>query len=622
MRRFFRENWKLLRRGRGFLQFELLYKLIGIAVVTPGLLALFRLSIRAAGLSYITNDNVFRYLSNPLALLVLLLTLIALACYVLTEMAAMAFYFHLKRYGKSLGLTRLLGEALRCAGRVFRPRNLLMVPFLILMIPFTSVALVSGYLTTIRVPEFIVRFIILHRYVLLGSIGVLAFIFFLSIRWIFSIHYFALEQKPFLSACHASAKLVRKRYFGVLGRLLLWEGAAHGLLLLLYLLFLGGAFLISRFFVPGTMGMTVFLETFHWLNLVLLMIGSCMTIPIVFTVVSSEFYRLKYQKGEKPPLPRNMDLSAGRKWVGRKWSVGITLLLIVSVLSAGYILPEMRNGSFGLLEAFQQPHITAHRGSSSRAPENTLAALEAAVEDEADCVELDVQQLADGTIILMHDSNFRRTTGVSRNVWEVGWEEVQTYDAGSWFSPEFEGERIPTLEEFLQAADGRMFLNIEIKATGREQNLEEEVIRIIREQNFEDQCVITSLQYSVLQNVKAIAPELQTGYILSVAYGRFYDLEDADLFSVRADFVTETMVRALHDRGKLIYVWTVNDTDMIEKMNELRVDDIITDEPRTVRAVVSAENTNETFLEVFKKLFTQSSFSVTARKFWKAAFEN
>lgn len=130
MRRFFRENWKLLRRGRGFLQFELLYKLIGIAVVTPGLLALFRLSIRAAGLSYITNDNVFRYLSNPLALLVLLLTLIALACYVLTEMAAMAFYFHLKRYGKSLGLTRLLGEALRCAGRVFRPRNLLMVPFL------------------------------------------------------------------------------------------------------------------------------------------------------------------------------------------------------------------------------------------------------------------------------------------------------------------------------------------------------------------------------------------------------------------------------------------------------------------------------------------------------------
>ena len=99
-----------------------------------------------------------------------------------------------------------------------------------------------------------------------------------------------------------------------------------------------------------------------------------------------------------------------------------------------------------------------------------LRLLEAAVEDEADCVELDVQQLADGTIILMHDSNFRRTTGVSRNVWEVGWEEVQTYDAGSWFSPEFEGERIPTLEEFLQAADGRMFLNIEIKATGREQN--------------------------------------------------------------------------------------------------------------------------------------------------------
>ena len=152
--------------------------------------------------------------------------------------------------------------------------------------------------------------------------------------------------------------------------------------------------------------------------------------------------------------------------------------------------------------------------------------------------------------------------------------------------------------------------------------MEEEVIRIIREQNFEDQCVITSLQYSVLQNVKAIAPELQTGYILSVAYGRFMTWKMQTCSACVLILSRKQWVRALHDRGKLIYVWTVNDTDMIEKMNELRVDDIITDEPRTVRAVVSAENTNETFLEVFKKLFTQSSFSVTARKFWKAAFEN
>ncbi|MGI5856999.1 MAG: glycerophosphodiester phosphodiesterase family protein [Candidatus Merdivicinus sp.] len=620
MKRFFRENMELLRHGRNFFQFELLYKLIGAAAVTPALLVLFRLSIRAAGLSYLTNDNLGIYLHNPLAALGTAAILFVLAYFILVEMAAMSLYFHLKRFGKSPRPMQLFASSLRCAGRVFRPRNLLMVPFLVLVIPLTNFALVSGYLTTIRIPDFIVQYIAHRRILFWGCLGFLTIFFFLAVRWIFSIHYFVLERKPFRESCRASSQLIRGRYLPTLGRILFWEAAAHGGLLLLYLLFLGTAFLVSRIFVPGSMGMTAFLEAFHWINILLLIVGSCLTIPIAFTAVSSEFYRLKELKRERSPRPRELGIPPRTAHLHRNWGIGVTMLLLVSVMSVSYILPEIEGGRFGTLEALQQPRITAHRGNSVRAPENTMAAFQAAVDAQADCIELDVQQLADGTIIILHDSNFRRTAGVDQNVWEAVWEEVQCYDVGSWFSAEFAGERIPTLEEAVQFADGKAFLNIELKSTGRERNLEEEVIRIVRENHFESQCVITSQQYSVLRRVKELAPELQTGYVLSVAYGRFYDMEDVDLFSVRSDFITTAMVRELHNRGKRIYAWTVNDSDRLEKLNEMRVDDLITDDPKTARAVVSAENTGETFLGIFEKLFSESSFSTAAKTFWKAAF--
>lgn len=620
MKRFFRENLELLQHGRSFFQFELLYKLIGAAVMTPALLVLFRLSIRAAGLSYLTNDNLGIYLRNPLAALGTATILFVLAYFVLVEMAAMSLYFHLKRFGKSPRPMQLFASSLRCAGRIFRPRNLLMVPFLVLIIPLTNFALVSGYLTTIRVPDFVVQYIIHRRVLFLSCLAFLAVFFFLAARWVFSIHYFVLERKPFRESCRASSRLIRGHYLAALGRILLWEGAAHGGLLLLYLIFWGTAFLISRIFVPGSMGITVFLEAFHWINILLLIVGSCLTIPIAFTAVSSEFYRLKEQKQERSPAPRELGLPSRTAHLHRKWGIAVTALLLISVMSVNYILPEIESGRFGTLEALQQPRITAHRGNSARAPENTMAAFQAAVDAQADCIELDVQQLADGTIIILHDSNFRRTAGVNRNVWDAVWEEVQDYDVGSWFSPEFAGEKVPTLEETVQFADGKAFLNIELKSTGRERNLEEEVVRIVRENHFESQCVITSQQYSVLRKVKELAPELQTGYVLSVAYGRFYDMEDVDLFSIRSDFITAAMVRELHNRGKLIYAWTVNDRDRLQKLNEMRVDDLITDDPKTARTVVSAENTGATFLEIFEKLFSESSFSTAAKTLWKAAF--
>ena len=143
-----------------------------------------------------------------------------------------------------------------------------------------------------------------------------------------------------------------------------------------------------------------------------------------------------------------------------------------------------------------QTEITAHRGSSKMAPENTMAALEAAMEEMADYSEIDVQTTADGIVVLCHDLNLKRVAGVDRTLGSMTYSQLEQLDVGSHFSPEFNGERIPALREVLEACKGRMKLNIELKNIGNDTSLPEQVAALVKEYDMEDQCVITSVTVS------------------------------------------------------------------------------------------------------------------------------
>lgn len=124
--------------------------------------------------------------------------------------------------------------------------------------------------------------------------------------------------------------------------------------------------------------------------------------------------------------------------------------------------------------------VIAHRGASAHAPENTLAAFEKAAEAGADWFELDCHLTHDGELAVMHDGNLKRTTGLDRHVRAMTLAEVRQLDAGSWFGPEFAGERIPTLGEALDLARGRIGVYIEIKSDTEEGPLYERMMGIAK----------------------------------------------------------------------------------------------------------------------------------------------
>src|SRR5512132_2581784 len=100
-----------------------------------------------------------------------------------------------------------------------------------------------------------------------------------------------------------------------------------------------------------------------------------------------------------------------------------------------------------MLTSLLQPIIFAHLGASANAPENTLAAFELALEQNADAIELDVKLSADGQVIVIHDPTVDRTTGSHGRVKDLSLAELRSLDAGSFFSEKYTGEKIPTLEE-------------------------------------------------------------------------------------------------------------------------------------------------------------------------------
>lgn len=267
------------------------------------------------------------------------------------------------------------------------------------------------------------------------------------------------------------------------------------------------------------------------------------------------------------------------------WKTACLFFCVVGILTVTLI----RSEGLGFLRERKKIMITAHRGASHGAPENTKAAVELAITEQADYVEIDIRMTADGVPVLMHDRALFRTTGVVNEIDKVTYEELSSYDVGCRYAERYEGEKVPSLREILEAYGRKIRFNIELKDDGNKE-LAEAVVSLIKVYGLEERCVVTSDSYELLEWVKKTDAKIRTGYILSLVYGEVFGYDAADFFSVKSDSVTEQMVKSAHARGKEIHVWTVNKAYEIKRVQELGVDNIITDKPAYVREIVQEKN--------------------------------
>ena len=232
--------------------------------------------------------------------------------------------------------------------------------------------------------------------------------------------------------------------------------------------------------------------------------------------------------------------------------------------------------------------VIAHRGLSSLGPENTLIAIEKAIEVGAAMVEVDVTVTADGRVICLHDETLDRTTSGSGLPGDFTLAEIKQLDAGSWFAPEYAGERIPTLAEVLETVNGRILINVEIKSEAVEHGIVPRVAALIAEHEMIDEVVVSSFSPEALRQMKTIDPAVITAtlYNKDLHTGRdpleIVQEVGSRGFNISSKRVTPEMVDRCHKHGIPVAVYTVNETAELLRLMEMGVDAVFTDHADTM----------------------------------------
>lgn len=287
------------------------------------------------------------------------------------------------------------------------------------------------------------------------------------------------------------------------------------------------------------------------------------------------------------------------------------LLFLILVFTIISIIQLRKPGTIPVnLELKEKYTHISHRGASGEAPENTLLAFRIAVEKyNTDVLEMDVHSTNDKVIVVIHDRTLHRTTNGKGNIKDYTYEELEKFDAGYWYKTEGKNEfpyrgkgiKIPTLKEVFEIFPNLKF-NIEVKQ--KNPPIEEDVINLIREAGFKDKVILGSSKISVSKKLKKLAPEIASFcnkwnviifYILNkTSLGFLYRPKHQALQPTAkikpVNIVQPSIVNAVHKKGMLFHVWTINDEKDMEKFVNMGVDGIMTDYPERLNNVLKRLN--------------------------------
>ena len=596
-----RNNFSLLiDSSRHVWTFELAYKLVAFAVIFPIVLFTINFLMKIAGVNYLTNEYIQRAMTHPVVIFAIFLAMGIFVFYCTYEMTYLSVCFETKRTSCNASVVDIFYNSYKVFKNVFKPRHVGLSIFYFISILASNVTVWFNVLYSETNTNLIKMYIIRnHWYIKAEVIFMFVIIYAIVIPGIYAMNICMMEGLGFREAYKKSAHMVKKHPMGTISALVVYNLVMLAIIGITYVL-------ISVFLVAGVkilnmayLGNAIFLSALRTERLIIKCILVCVAIPLSFSAISHMYY--KYTDVDDITFEFT-DIQEGP--AKRKIIYSIVLTAAV-VADAFYLIMTFNNNPFENVAIFHETKVMAHRGASTETPENTMAAFQKAIDDMADYIELDVQLTSDGEVIVMHDSNAYRTTGVDENIVNMTYKEVRRLDAGSWYSDEYKGEKVPGLREVLELAQGKIKLNIELKPADNGEELARKTVALIEKYNMENDCVITSFSSSALSAAKSCDENIRVGYILSAAYGDYYDMKNIDFFSVNAAFLSKRTIDAIHNSGKQVYAWTVNNKDSIKNLTNKGVDGVITDNPVLARETIYSRDTSETIVNMIRYVFNQ-----------------
>ncbi len=585
--------------------YEILFKVISLVVLGPIAVLVGAYFISFTGHSSVTNERLVAYFISLPGIASVLLWGVSNLSILLLDFAGLITIAYSSLRGRSVSGRTALQQAFRHMGGIIGISGVQSLAYALVSLPFL-VGLAATYFALLT--DYDISYYLAHRppafwsalfIGLLLAFGLLVVWVYLIVSWLFCVPVHLFERKILFEALSRSRGLI-KGSFGRISAIVVVSLAVFFALMaigtsivsgLAYLLGGGIATLFNRPLVFAVIVLAVNYGVTGFISII--------AFPFLGTLIARLYYERHQEQSLVPPDPTfDSEVERPRMSTGGKLAKCVPWLLVATVCVSIVIVAISVHDDSKMEDNVQ---VTAHRGSSKKAPENTLSAIRQAVDDGADFAEIDVQETADGVIVLLHDSDLMRVGGVDKKIWETTYKEMAAVDVGSWFSPRFAGERIPTLSEAIDVAKGRIGLNIELKYNGHDKQLAEKVVEIIEQKKFEEHCFVASLDYKGLRTVRRLNDRIRIGHIVAKAIGDMTSL-DVDLISVESNLATAGLIRRARRRDMEVHVWTVNDAGKMEYFVDLRVDNVITDYPDLLVNILKKRAGMDYFDRVVRKL--------------------
>lgn len=568
---------------------ELFFILAATFVLTPLTGLVVQTAVSLSGQKALSDTDIASFLLSPLGALVGVLLASVMLTVVMLNYAALLIPAYAIQHGERTTLMMTMARLLRCGPDLLGLSLRVVIRYLAVILPFALLIalvhrlLLSGYdinyYLAEKPPEFLAAVVIASAVLVL----LCALLIKITIGWFYALPMVLFHRKSARSAKISSQEMT----FGHRKIIAYWLGLYLFGIPLISFIVLTPITVTTNWLVPQLSGNLPLLALVLGCSVVLC---AALTFVINFTstcLLAHQNMRMFTQHGPDEEKSSNSDALAVADVAGHRifhiprgekfiLSMGLVAVLIIGLLSYLWMSRiHFDNDSF----------VIAHRGSSLVAPENTMAAIQKAVDDGADWVEIDVQETADGKVVVFHDSDFKRVGGDSLEIWNARSNDLSGIDIGSWFGPEFSKETTPSLRETLEACRDKSGVLIELKYYGHDKNLEQRVIDIVEQAGMVDQVMVMSLSYPAVQKVRKLRPTWKIGLLSTVALGDITKL-DVDFLGLNSRAATKRLIERAHKNEMEVYVWTVNDPIEISTMISRGADGLITDAPDVALTVL------------------------------------
>lgn len=598
-----KDYYKLLE---SFFKYQIVTKMLFSLLILPSFWLLTQILIYTEGYDAISNNLLFRFLRSPQGLIFLGLLLIIILFGIIVEIFGFIQISaaHMKGMPES-SYWVLFKSNLRQVPKLFHPMGILVILYFIVLVPLTGFGVSVSFMKWLRVPNFIMEFIGSKPSYSIAYGLVLVLLSILSFRLILVPHFMLLGNMDAGAAMASSSRLIRKNKGKLFKQFLVFAFfSLLAITLISVLWFFGTDWLLRSLPLNNSItgGLKVLFKMIQ--DLTASLIG-LFVVPIILFQLTRLYF--DFIKGDSslasledsiPQLPAKTKISLIDRMLRRKKTLFVLTILLISLFSipVGYVFEHVIFDP----KAIQ---VVAHRGGGVHAAENTIAGAKKAVELGCDWTEIDVQRTADGKYILNHDKTFKRVAGEDRSSLEMTYEQIKKLQVQSPLDSDEGPQPVAGLEEFLDYTNGKIGVYIELKGESADQQMADDVAKLIRDRKMLHSAVILSLDYNMITYISEKHPDIQTGYLYFLAFGDIGGLK-GNYLVMEEDAATVSNVDTVQINDKKAVVWTVNTEESIHRFVNSEVDAIITDQITNVKAALK-QRTTKTGIDALLELLSQ-----------------